>query len=237
MVVEGTFEYRSHCGRELMTPGSLLLGNAGDGFECTHEHATGDRCVSFSYVPDALEQILWGAGARAPRPTFRAGRIPPVRDLSPYSAGISTTLAEPQSTRWEELAIDLAVEAFRLDSGVAPVLDRVRPAAIGRVTQIVRGMEGSFDAAQSVDSMARQAGLSPYHFLRTFQGITGVTPHQYLLRMRLRRAAVRIASERAKILDIALDCGFGDVSNFNRAFRAEFGVSPRIYRRSAGPLD
>jgi AraC-like DNA-binding protein len=55
--------------------------------------------------------------------------------------------------------------------------------------------------------------------------------------MRLRRAAVRIASERAKILDIALDCGFGDVSNFNRAFRAEFGVSPRIYRRSAGPLD
>jgi AraC-like DNA-binding protein len=37
----------------------------------------------------------------------------------------------------------------------------------------------------------------------------------------------------AKVLDIALDCGFGDVSNFNRTFRAEFGVSPRIYRTSA----
>jgi AraC-like DNA-binding protein len=39
---------------------------------------------------------------------------------------------------------------------------------------------------------------------------------------------------RSRVLDIALDCGFGDVSNFNRAFRAEFGVSPRVYRRQAG---
>jgi AraC family transcriptional regulator len=48
--------------------------------------------------------------------------------------------------------------------------------------------------------------------------------------MRLRRAAIRLRTERAKILDIALGCGFGDISNFNRSFRAEFGVSPRAYR-------
>jgi AraC-like DNA-binding protein len=52
--------------------------------------------------------------------------------------------------------------------------------------------------------------------------------------MRLRRAAVRLRNEPAKIVDIALDCGFGDVSNFNRAFRAEFGVSPRAYRNRRG---
>jgi AraC-like DNA-binding protein len=45
---------------------------------------------------------------------------------------------------------------------------------------------------------------------------------------------MRLASEPGKILDIALDCGFGDVSNFNRAFRAEFGVSPRAYRTFYG---
>jgi AraC family transcriptional regulator len=67
----------------------------------------------------------------------------------------------------------------------------------------------------------------------TFEGLTGTTPHQYLLRTRLRRAAIRLRSERAKILDVALDSGFGDVSNFNRALRAEFGASPRAYR-SAG---
>jgi AraC-like DNA-binding protein len=59
----------------------------------------------------------------------------------------------------------------------------------------------------------------------------GVTPHQYVLRARLRRAGLRLKAQRAKVLDIALDSGFGDVSNFNRAFRAEFGVSPRDYRR------
>jgi AraC family transcriptional regulator len=40
-----------------------------------------------------------------------------------------------------------------------------------------------------------------------------------------------LATEPARILDVALDAGFGDVSNFNRAFRAEFGVSPRFYRQ------
>jgi AraC-like DNA-binding protein len=50
------------------------------------------------------------------------------------------------------------------------------------------------------------------------------------MRARLRRAALRLSSGKGKIVDIALDCGFGDVSNFNRAFRAEFGMSPRAYR-------
>ncbi|MBV9036581.1 MAG: helix-turn-helix transcriptional regulator [Acidobacteriaceae bacterium] len=81
-------------------------------------------------------------------------------------------------------------------------------------------------------SLAHLARLSPYHFLRTFQVLTGTTPHQYLLRGRLRRAAVRLLSEKRKIAEIALDCGFEDLSNFNRAFRSEFGMSPRLYRRA-----
>lgn len=79
--------------------------------------------------------------------------------------------------------------------------------------------------------LAREAGLSPDHFLRIFESLTGATPHRYLLRTRLRAAAARLAMDSAKILDVALDAGFGDVSNFNRAFRAEFKVSPTVYRR------
>ena len=81
--------------------------------------------------------------------------------------------------------------------------------------------------------MARQAGLSPYYFLRTFKCLTGITPHQYVLRARLREAASRLATGTEKVLDVALDCGFGDASNFNRAFRTEFGVSPRVFRRAS----
>ncbi len=216
----------------MMTPGSLLLGNAGQAFECGHEHATGDRCVSFSYAPEVFERISCDSAART-GPRFQAIRIPPLRLLSPYVAGVSAALATPSFRGWEELGIKLATHALQLDSGTSPIAAAQHPGATARVTRIVRCIERGDVAAQSVLAMAREARLSPYHFLRTFQAVTGVTPHQYLLRMRLRRAAVRIGAEPDKILDIALDCGFGDVSNFNRAFRAEFGVSPRIYRKSA----
>jgi AraC-like DNA-binding protein len=70
--------------------------------------------------------------------------------------------------------------------------------------------------------------------LRTFQHVVGLTPHQYVMRMRLQRAAVRLVEEAASVLEIAFDSGFGDVSNFNRSFRVEFGMSPRTFRRGAG---
>lgn len=72
----------------------------------------------------------------------------------------------------------------------------------------------------------------PIPLSAVFQGVTGITPHQYLLRVRLRRAAFRLRTESAKVVEIALDGGFGDVSNFNRAFRSEFGASPREWRKA-----
>jgi AraC-like DNA-binding protein len=58
-------------------------------------------------------------------------------------------------------------------------------------------------------------------------------PHQYDVWARLHEAATTLAVELVKVLDIALDYSFGDVSNLNRAFRTEFGVSPRVYDAKA----
>jgi AraC-like DNA-binding protein len=80
--------------------------------------------------------------------------------------------------------------------------------------------------------LAFDAGISAFHFLRTFRQVTGLTPHQYLLRTHLREAAIRLATRPERILEIALASGFDDLSNFNHAFRAEVGVSPRVYRRA-----
>ena len=79
------------------------------------------------------------------------------------------------------------------------------------------------------------AGISRYHFLRTFKLVTGVTPYQWLLRSRLRDAARRLAAARDPITAVALDVGFQDLSNFVRTFRAEFGLSPGRYRAGAYP--
>ena len=98
------------------------------------------------------------------------------------------------------------------------------------MTRVVRLLDRQAQDEHTLIGLAGIARLSPYHFLRTFQSLTGTTPHQYLLRLRLRRAALRLRTEKARIVDIALESGFNDVTNFNRTFRAEFGVNPRAYR-------
>jgi AraC-like DNA-binding protein len=131
---------------------------------------------------------------------------------------------------WQELALSVAGHALRLANGVTT--DDIPAGAGGRVTRVVRAIEQDLDGALTLDRLAGESQLSQFHFLRTFERITGLTPHRYVLRARLREAATRLEKEDRRVLDIALDCGFGDVSNFNRAFRAEFGMSPRAYRKA-----
>jgi len=226
IVLGGTFQYRSPVGRDLMTPGSLLLGNAGDCFECGHEHGVGDRCVAFAFSREYFEGM---AGDR----TFRVPRVPALRGVSPVVARASAAV-EGQEICWEEFGIELAGNAIRMANGANRDATDLRPSTVARVTRAVRMIEEHHGEDLTIARLAHEARLSPYHFLRTFEGVTGVTPHQYARRMRLRDAATRLASGDEKVLDIAFDCGFGDVSNFNRAFRGEFGVSPRKYRSLAG---
>jgi AraC family transcriptional regulator len=213
-----------------MTPGSILLGNPGQHFECAHEHGVGDRCLSFSYTSEFFDQLAAGAGCGRAERGFKALRLPPVRVLSGLAARASTAIAGSMTESWEELAIKLAAKALQLDRGASPRSAGSQAGACGRVTRVVRMVEAHPEGSHNLDDLAEIAHLSPYHFLRTFESQTGVTPHQYVLRMRLRKAAVRLCTESSKVLDIALDSGFGDVSNFNRTFRAEFGVNPRAYR-------
>ena len=244
IVMRGTFQYRtanSHRGAgELMTPGSLLLGNAEEYFECGHEHSVGDRCLSFRYAPHYFEKVAAEAGVRRGERTFRTARLPAVRSLSPIVAKACAGLAcrsfhwaDPRAgMMWEETAIQIAASAIRLAViGAAADGRATSHSAIARVTRAVRIMDEAPESSFSIERLASTAGLSPYHFIRTFEELTGVTPHRYLRRLRLRAAATRISCGREKILDVALDSGFGDVSNFNRAFRAEFGRSPRSFRR------
>lgn len=229
IVLAGSFQYRSRAGQALMTPGSLMLGNAGHCFECGHEHAEGDRCVSFWYAPHYLERLVADAGHKGRR-DFGTPRIPPVRSIAPLVASTAANVVAAGEVSWHELSVHLAARVARLAAGLSPAYRAPRHAE-ARVTQTVRLIDEDPAANLALDTMSRHAGVSPYHFLRTFQRLTGVTPHQYIVRARVREAAIRLLARRGKVLDIALDCGFGDVSNFNRTFRGEFGLSPRAYQQ------
>ena len=100
-----------------------------------------------------------------------------------------------------------------------------------RISDALRRIEKSAHEPVRLTWLARDAAMSPYHFLRIFRQVAGLTPHQYVLRTRLHRAALRLRLTGESVSAIAFDAGFNDLSSFNRRFRAVMGAAPGTYRR------
>jgi AraC family transcriptional regulator len=83
----------------------------------------------------------------------------------------------------------------------------------------------------SLDEMAESVGLSTAHFARMFRKSTGQTPHQFVLRQRLERAKLMLRAPDARVLDVAVACGFKTQQHFAQVFRDVWGVSPTEYRQ------
>jgi len=230
-VTEGSFQYRSSQGRALLAPGAVLLGNYGYCFECGHEHGTGDRCLSFHFTPDHWDTIVAAVpGARTA--AFALPRLPPLPSLIPSTAAIEAACAEDDHAALEELGLRFA---GAVTTALAGKRGAARPPSRRdqrRISDAVRRIAENAQEPErlSLATLASEAAMSPYHFLRTFRQVVGMTPHQFLLRTRLHRAAVRLRRSDAAVSTIAYDAGFNDLSTFNRRFRRLMGVSPSVYR-------
>lgn len=83
-----------------------------------------------------------------------------------------------------------------------------------------------FRTNPSIEAIAKEAGLSEYHFFRLFKAIYTITPHQYSLRKRLETSYSLLKNKQQSISDIALDVGFSDIHSFSKAFKKYFGITP-----------
>lgn len=79
--------------------------------------------------------------------------------------------------------------------------------------------------------LAKECALSIRHFTRAFRGTTGMSPHAWLLNLRIEKAKQLLAHSRCTLAEIGLDCGFADQSHFSRVFQRSVGVSPGAWRR------
>jgi AraC family transcriptional regulator len=98
---------------------------------------------------------------------------------------------------------------------------------LGRVLDLIEARLGS---EISLDELAAEACLSPFHFARRFREATGKTPHRYVTERRIEVAKERLARGYASLVDISLDTGFGSQANFNRVFRKVTGLTPGQFR-------
>jgi AraC family transcriptional regulator len=83
-----------------------------------------------------------------------------------------------------------------------------------------------------LQTLAAETGYSRSHFLRMFETATGLTPHRYLLQLRLERAQELIRKGSTSLIDIAALCGFSSHAHMSRVFRQVLGITPSQYRRS-----
>ena len=121
----------------------------------------------------------------------------------------------------------------------------VKDHAVGhRPVQIYRGGLGSarlrrikelvhakMEDDLNLDEMAQSVGLSTAHFARMFRKSTGETPHQFVLRQKIERAKAMLRAADARVLDVAVACGFKTQQHFAQVFRDVSGISPTEYRQ------
>jgi AraC-like DNA-binding protein len=97
-------------------------------------------------------------------------------------------------------------------------------------------IESNLEQEISLSDLAKESLFSPWHSYRLFQAYTGLTPKEYIRRLRLSKSALRLKHEDCRVIDVAYDLGFGSVDGYQRAFRREFGCNPGEYAKSPFPV-
>jgi AraC-like DNA-binding protein len=195
---------------------------------CTHEHHDGgDECLSIQLSAELAESMSQGRAA------WSVACLPPAPELMVLGE-LAQAAAEGRSdVGVDEAGMLLAAAFAKLNSDGKPKGIDATARDRRRAVEAALWLDAHVAEPIGLEDVAREAGLSPFHFLRSFSKVLGVTPHQYLVRSRLRRAAKLLANENMPVTDVALDVGFADLSNFVRTFRRAAGVSPRSFRRAA----
>jgi AraC-like DNA-binding protein len=230
-VRSGSFGYRT-CGESFeLVAGSVLVGRPGDEYTCTHDHhAGGDECLSFHLTPELVDSIGKPRGSADP---WRTSALPPLAELAVIGEMAQAVVDGTSELGLDEIGVCFASRFVEVVGAIAPKAPSAAASERRRAVEAALWIDENSVQEMDLESAAGTFGLSPFHFLRSFSRVLGVTPHQYLVRSRLRRAARLLADASRSVTDIAYDVGFGDLSNFVRTFRRAAGMSPRRFRQAS----
>jgi len=172
-----------------LVAGSVLIGHPGDEYTCTHDHVCGDECLSFFLGEELVEAIsdspaIWQIGSAPP-----LGELMVLGELAQAAADGSSDIG------LDEIGQVLASRFVDVVSGKPRKAGSDAARDRRRAVETALWIDAHSHQEIDLEQTAAQAAISPFHFLRLFSSVLGVTPHQYLLRSRLRHAARRLADD------------------------------------------
>jgi AraC-like DNA-binding protein len=136
-------------------------------------------------------------------------------------------------------ALTLAIiEGLAHDDGLVRHREEVASSYTGAgIERALRLIEESLSAPISLEALAREAGISPFHLSRSFRRITGLSLQGYVRERRLKEACRLLAETRKPLAEIAYDCGFSSQSRMTTVFRQILDTTPLAFRNQCWRAD
>ncbi|MDJ0786771.1 MAG: GlxA family transcriptional regulator [Myxococcota bacterium] len=165
----------------------------------------------------------------------------PIATSAGVTAGMDLALALVEEDHGRELALAVArmlVMFLKRPGGQSQFSEPLaaQACAIGPLENLPQWIVEHLSQDLSVPVLARQVGMSPRHFARTFVQQLGTTPARYVERVRVERARGELESTDLQIEEVAARCGFGSADHLRRSFLRHVETTPNDYRRRFGRL-
>lgn len=213
--------------------GGITIAPRGFGgrFDCDGRPVASNVFVSRERLQRCADAMGWARTAELlPRLNFADPKLFAILAL----IGAEAREGGPHSRLYLETLLDLlCVQLLRDHSAFSSQTvtsgTGLRPRQVRQVTDY---MNVHLDEAVALQQLADLLGLSRFYFCTAFRKATGLTPHQWLVRIRMERAQELLADGRLTVTDVALAVGYQTPSSFTQAFRAAVGVTPSAYRAS-----
>jgi len=201
------------------------------------------RLMSIAISPSSLERTVWQElgvrlGAKQLR-TARSTNLPELYNAARYLMDKKRMPGHSYSITIRALSRLLLIQILEHAGSLRPAGNWPRPRLnVAQFRKIVRFTLENHAEKITLQHLANQVSMSPWHFSRLFKASTGYSPMQFVLFYRIEQGMRYITDTANRMIDIALECGFCDQAHFNRCFKRHVGLTPGQYRKiHAEPIE